>query len=40
MKIIQMIYSLSSGGAEKFVVDLSNELAVRGHEVTLCMLFD
>lgn len=38
MKIIQMIYSLSSGGAEKFVVDLSNELAVRGHEVTLCML--
>ena len=25
MKIIEIIYSLSSGGAERFVVDLSNE---------------
>lgn len=38
MKIIQLLYTLSSGGAEKFVVDLSNELAERGHDVTLCML--
>lgn len=40
MKIIQMIYSLCSGGAEKFVVDLSNQLAVMGHDVILCMLRD
>ncbi len=40
MKIIQLIYSISSGGAEKFVVDLSNQLAVRGHEVILCILRD
>lgn len=38
MHIIQLIYSLSSGGAERFVVDLSNELANMGHDVTLCML--
>ena len=38
MKIIQLIYSLCSGGAEKFVVDLSNQLALMGHDVTLCML--
>jgi len=35
MKIVQLIYSLSSGGAERFVVDLSNELARQGHEVHL-----
>ena len=40
MKILQLIYSLSSGGAEKFVVDLSNQLAKMGHDVTLCMLRD
>lgn len=40
MKIIQIIYSLSSGGAERFVVDLSNELAHMGHNVTLCILLD
>lgn len=33
-----MIYSLCSGGAEKIVVDLSNELALMGHEVILLML--
>ena len=38
MKIIQLIYSLASGGAERFVVSLSNELAAMGHDVTLCML--
>lgn len=40
MKIIQMIYSLCSGGAEKFVVDLSNQLAESGHDVNLCILRD
>ena len=40
MKIVQLIYSLSSGGGERFVVDLSNELAKRGHDVTLCMLLN
>lgn len=38
MKIVQLIYSLCSGGAERFVVSLSNELAAMGHDVTLCML--
>ena len=38
MKIIHIIYSLSSGGAERFVVDLSNELANMGHNVTVCIL--
>ena len=40
MKILQLIYSLSTGGAEKFVVDLSNNLAALGHEVTICILLD
>lgn len=35
---MQIIYSLSSGGAEKFVVDLSNQLAFNGHDVVICML--
>ena len=38
MRIIQLVYSLSSGGAEKFVVNLSNELVEMGHEVCICML--
>lgn len=38
MKIIQVIFSLCSGGAEKFVVDLSNQLSIMGHEVEVCML--
>lgn len=37
MKIIQIIPSLSSGGAERFVVSLSNQLAAMGHEVMLCV---
>ena len=40
MKIIEMIYFLSSGGAERFVVDLSNELAHKGHDVTIVTLKD
>ena len=35
MNILQVIYSLSQGGAERFVVNLSNELAEKGHRVTL-----
>ena len=27
MKIVQLIYSLTGGGAERFTVDLANELA-------------
>lgn len=38
MKIVQLIYSLSSGGAERFVVDLANQLSEDGHEVIICML--
>ncbi len=40
MKILQIIYSLSSGGAERFVVDLSNELAEMTNDVVLCTLRD
>ena len=40
MKILQVIPTLGSGGAERFVVDLSNELVANGHEVILCTLFD
>lgn len=40
MKIIQLVYSLGPGGAERFVVDLSNELSRQGHEVTLCVFRD
>jgi len=38
MRILQMIYSLSSGGAERFTIDLSNQLQKMGHTVCLCML--
>jgi glycosyltransferase involved in cell wall biosynthesis len=37
MKILQVIFSLSSGGAEKTVVNLCNELA-KNHEVYLCII--
>lgn len=41
MKILQIIYSLSSGGGERFVVDLSNRLAdVAGNEVVLLTVCD
>ena len=40
MRILQMIYTLAPGGAERMVVDLSNELSRKGHEVTLCVLRD
>ena len=38
MKIIQIIPQLNSGGAERFVVDLCNELD-KSHEVLLFVLF-
>ncbi|RPH30288.1 MAG: glycosyltransferase [Bacteroidales bacterium] len=37
-KIVEIIPQLPSGGAERFVVDLSNELA-KTHEVTLVIFF-
>ena len=40
MKILQIIYSLASGGAERFVVDLCNELSLNGNDVYLCALRD
>lgn len=40
MKILQIIYSLAPGGAERFVVDLSNELSKQQNEVYLCVLRD
>ncbi len=41
MKIIELIYSYSSGGAERFGVDLSNELAKdKNNEVTIVSLKD
>lgn len=39
MKILQIVFSLSSGGAERFVVDLSNELS-KTNDVTLLTLKD
>lgn len=39
MKIVEIIPQLSSGGAERFVVDLSNELVSEGHEVHLIVLW-
>lgn len=38
MKIVQLVYHLGFGGSEKFVVNLSNQLAEMGHEVTLVQL--
>lgn len=40
MKILQIIYSLALGGAERFVVDLSNELSKKENDVTLLTLRD
>jgi glycosyltransferase involved in cell wall biosynthesis len=38
MKILQIIPDLNTGGAERFCVDLSNEMA-RSHDVVLCSLY-
>ena len=37
MKIFQFIFALGSGGAEKFTVDLSNELS-KSNEVYVCVI--
>lgn len=37
MKILQLIFSLSSGGAERFTIDLCNELS-KNNEVYLCVV--
>ena len=39
MKILQVIYSLSSGGDSRVAADLANELAHKGHDVTMCILY-
>lgn len=39
MKILQITFTLSSGGAERFIVDLSNELS-KSNDVTLLTLKD
>lgn len=40
MKIFEIIPHLHSGGGEKFVVDLSNELSLCGNDCTIVTLFD
>lgn len=40
MKIIQLVFHLGAGGAEKFVTDLSNALYRQGHEVAVLMIRD
>ncbi len=39
MKILHIIPSLHGGGAEKFCIDLCNEMS-KQHDVTVCSLFD
>ena len=39
LKILQLISSLHGGGAEKFCIDLSNELS-KENEVVICSMFD
>ena len=39
MKIVEIVFSLASGGAERFTVDLSNELSL-SNDVTLITLKD
>lgn len=40
MKILEVIPALNPGGAERFVVDLCNQMAIDGHEVTLLTMKD
>lgn len=40
MKIIQLVYALGAGGAERVVVDLANEMSKRGHDVIVCAILD
>ena len=40
LKILEVVFALSSGGAERVVTDLCNDFAARGHEVTLLTILD
>ena len=40
MKILEVIPALTPGGAERFVVDLCNQMTIDGHEVTLLTMKD
>lgn len=40
MKIVHLIYNLAQGGAERFVVNLSNEQKRKGHEVYVIALLE
>ncbi len=40
MRILQIIPTLGSGGAEHFVFELSNELVAQGHHVEILTLYD
>lgn len=40
MKIIQIVRNFSNGGAERFVIDLSNQLHRSGHQVTIIRFHD
>lgn len=40
MKILEVLYALQSGGAERFTVDLCNEFVRKGHDVTLLTIRD
>lgn len=40
MKIIEVVPDLTLGGAERFVVDLSNKLATSGNEIIIITLFN
>lgn len=40
MKILQIIPNFGSGGAEHFVLELSNELCRQGHQVEVLSLYD
>ena len=38
MNIMQIIWGLDVGGAEKMVVELSLQLKARGHDVSICTI--
>lgn len=40
MKIFEIIPNLATGGGEKFVIDLSNTLADKGHDCTIVTLYN
>ena len=40
MRILEVITALSSGGAERFIVDLCNQMAEDGHDIILMTMKD